>query len=146
MGIWLPFRHVGPGQTTRILTRVGGLPSVRYDGSPLDSMLEQLVANEWAGVPGRPLVDLTADRLGPLVEITTQFRELLFTETDRTAVLAVVEQVIPALGRRRDDSYEGPEEDIRDMVSTLIGILRVSTQSPVVDHFSCGLGCHFHHV
>ena len=129
MGIWLPFRHEGPDQVIRILTRVGELPLREYDGSPLDRFLEQLVEGEWAGVPGRVLMDLTADRFEPLVGITTQLRELLFTETDRTAVLDVVKEVIPALERRRDDGYEGPKKDIRDMVEALIGTLRVPVQS-----------------
>ena len=129
MDIWLPFRHEGPDRVIRILAHVGELPHSEYDGSPLDQFLEQLVEKEWAAVPGRPLVDLTAYRLKPLAEITTQFKELLFTEIDRTAVLAVVEQVIPALERRRDEGYEGPEEGTRDMMGALIGILRVPTQS-----------------
>jgi len=82
MDIWLHFRHEGPDQTVRILTRVGELPLRELDGSPLDRFLEQLVENEWTGVPGRSLMDLTADRLKPLVEISTQFKELLFTEID----------------------------------------------------------------
>jgi hypothetical protein len=41
---------------------------------------------EWAAVPGRLLEDLTADRLGPLAEVTEQFRNLfLFAEEDRGA-------------------------------------------------------------
>ena len=129
MEIWLPFRHEGPDQVISILTRVGELPLRRYYGSPLDGFLEQLVESEWAGVPGRALVDLTADRLKPLVEITAQFKELLFTEVDRKAVLSVVEQVIPGLEKRSEGGYEGPGEDIRGMVGTLVEILRVPTQS-----------------
>ena len=129
MDIWLPFRHEGPDLVIRILTRVGELTFSGYDGSTLDKFLEQLVENEWAGVPGRLLMDLTADRLEPLVEITMQFKELLFTEIDRKAVLAVVEEVIPGLEKRRDDGYEGPGADIREMVEGLIGILQVPMQS-----------------
>ena len=129
MDIWLPFRHEGPDQVIRILTRVGELPPSEYDGSHLDKFLEQLVENEWAAVPGRPLMDLTADRLEPLVEITMQFEELLFTEVDRKAVLTVVEQVIPSLEKLHDEGYEGPGEEIRDTVAALIGILQVPVQS-----------------
>ena len=129
MDIWLPFRHEGPDQVIRILTRVGELPSVGYDGSPLDKFLEQLVENEWAGVPGRSLRDLTADRVEPLVEITMQLKELLFTEIDRKVVLVAVEQVIPGLEKRRDDGYEGPREDTRYLVEALIEVLRVPMQS-----------------
>jgi len=129
MDIWLPFRHEGPDQVIRILTRVGELPLREYDGSPLDKFLEQLVENEWAAVPGRALMDLTADRLEPLVEITTQFKELLFTEIDRKVVLAVVELVVPGLEKRREDGYEGPGEDIREMVEALIGFLQIPIQS-----------------
>ena len=129
MDIWLPLRHEGPDQVIRILTRVGELPSVGYDGSPLDKFLEQLVENEWAGVPGRSLTDLTADRVEALVEITIQLKELLFTEVDRNVVLVAVEQVIPGLEKRRDDGYEGPGEDTRDLVEALIEVLRVPMQS-----------------
>ena len=130
MDIWLPFRHEGPAQVVRILTRVSELPLMEYDGSnhPLDKLLEQLVEDAWAGVPGRPMMDLTADRLEPLVEVTTQLKELLFSEIDRKAVLGAVEQVIPALERRRDEGYEGPGEDIRNMLGALIRILQVPMQ------------------
>ena len=127
MEIWLPFRHEGPDQAIRIFTRVSELPQSEYDGSPFNRFLEQLVENEWAAVPGRPLVDLTADRLEPLVEVTERFKEILFTEIDQKVVLTLVEQVIPSLERRRDDGYEGPNEDIRDMVGGLIGILQEPT-------------------
>jgi len=129
MDIWLPFRHEGPDLVIRILTRVGELTFSGYDGSPLDKFLEQLVEDEWAAVPGRSLMDLTADRLEPLVEITMQFKELLFTEIDRKVVLAVVEQVIPGLEKRREDGYEGPGEGIRETVERLIEILQAPMQS-----------------
>ena len=130
MDIWLPFRHEGQDQVIRILTRVGELPPRDYDGfNPLDKFLEQFVEDEWAAVPGCPLVDLTADRLKPLVESTTQFKELLFTEVDRKAVLAVVERVVPALEKRREDGYEGPGDEIREMVGTLIEILQIPVPS-----------------
>ena len=129
MDIWLPFRQEGPAQVIRILTRVSELPIPEYDGSnpPLDKLLEQLVEDAWAGVPGRSVMDLTADRLEPLVEVTTQLKELLFSEIDRKAVLGAVERVIPALERRRDDGYEGPGEDFHNIVEALIGML----QAPV---------------
>jgi len=41
----------------------------------------------------------------------------------------VVEQVIPGLEKRREDGYEGPGEDIRDMVETLIVALQIPMQS-----------------
>ena len=133
MDIWLHFRYEGPAQVIRILTRVGKLPYPGYDGSnpplDIDKFLEQLVEDEWVGVPARPVADLTADRLEPLVEVTTQLKGLLFTEIDRKVVLTVVEQVIPALERRRDDGYEGPGEDIRDMVGALIEVLQAPIQS-----------------
>jgi len=128
MDVWLPFRHEGPDQVIRILTRVGELPYSGYDGSDINKFLEQLVENEWTAVPARPLVNLTADGLEPLVEITTQFVKLMFTEIDRMAVLAVVERVIPSLEERREDGYEGPGEVFRDIVEALIGTLRVSVQ------------------
>ena len=131
MDIWLPFRHEGPAQVVLILTRVGGLPYSEYDTTnppPLDKFLEKLVEDEWARVPARHVMDLTADYLEPLVEVTSQLKELLFTEIDRKVVLVVVERVIPALESRRDDGYEGPG-NIRDMVEALIGILQVPMQS-----------------
>jgi len=130
MDVWLFFRREGPGQVIRILTRIAELPPLAYDDSgPLDKLLRQAVEDGWAGVPGRLVTDLTADCLEPLVGVTTQFKELLCSEIDRRVLLRVVEQVIPALERRRDDGYEGPGEDIRDMVGGLIEILRVPMQS-----------------
>ena len=128
--IWLPLRHEGPDRALRILTTIGELLIPGSDGSKnLDKSLEKFVEDEWAGVPGRLVMDLTADRLRPLAEITEQFKELLFTESDRKAVLGVVEQVIPSLERRRDDGYNGPGEDIRGIVSDLLEILRMPVQS-----------------
>jgi len=124
MDIWLSFRREAPDLFIRILARVGELPLSEYGGSHLDEWLERLVEKEWAAVPGRPLVDLTANRLRPLIEITTQLNEVLFTEGGRRAALAVVEQVIPGLEKRREDGYEGPEEDMCNMVETLTVILR----------------------
>jgi len=126
MDIWLPFHRAGRDQVLHILTNVGELLLPRYDGSnpPFDSFIGNLVADEWAGLPGRLLKDLTASRLEPLAEVTRRFKELLFTEIDRRAVLAVVEQVIPSLERRRDDGYDGPGEDIRGIVDDLRENLR----------------------
>ena len=131
MDIWLPFRREGPDHVLRILTRVGDMPLQEYDcaNPPLDSLLEKLVEDEWAGVPGRLAMNLTADRLEPLVEVTTRFNELLFTENGRRAVLAAVEKVIPSLERRRDGGYEGPGEDIHDIVDALRNVLRMPTPS-----------------
>ena len=131
MDIWLPFRHEGPAQVIHILARVSELPLPQYDGSdpPLDKLLEQLVEDAWAGVPARSVMDLTADRLEPLAEVTTQLKELLFTEIDRKVVLAAIERVIPALERRRDDGYGGPGDDFRHIVHDLQEILRLPVQS-----------------
>ena len=124
---WLPFRHDGPDHVLRIFTRVSDilLPE-EYDGSnpPFDNFLEKLVEDEWARVPGRPVAELTPDRLEPLVEVTMQFGELLFTESGRRAVLVAVDQVIPSLERWRDDGYAGPGEDIHDIVDGLRRVLR----------------------
>jgi hypothetical protein len=48
-----------------------------------------------------------------------QLKELLFTKSGRRAVLAVVDQVIPSLEKRRDDGYAGPGEDIREIDDAL---------------------------
>jgi hypothetical protein len=126
MDIWLPLRHEGPHHVLRILTRVNKMPLPEYDSSspPLDRFLTKLVEDEWAGVPGRPVADITADRLEPLAEVTMELKGLLFTESGRIAVLAAVDQVIPSLERRRDDGYAGPGEDIRDIVNALQGALQ----------------------
>ena len=129
LDIWLPFYHEGPGRVSRILTTVGEL-TPGFDGSkpPLETF-EKLVEDEWARVPGRPVQDLTADRLKPLAEVTEQLKELLFTKSEREAVLAVVERIIPSLERRRDDGYDGPGEDICSIVNDLLEALRYSLQS-----------------
>ena len=132
MDIWLSFRREGPNQVLRILSRVGEIPLVMYEGTnlpPLDKFLEKLVEDEWAGVPGRPVMDLTADRLGPLAEVTKRFKDLLFAEGGRRAVLTAVEQVIPSLERRRDGGYEGPGTDVRGIVEGLLRVLREPMQS-----------------
>ena len=133
MDICLPFRHEAPRQVLRIIARIGKLPVPGYEhGSnppPFDRFLEKVVEDEWKGVPGRPVTDLTADHLKPLAEITKQFKGQLFTETDRRAVLVAVESVIPALERRLDNGYEGPGEDVRRIVSDLLEVLREPVQS-----------------
>ena len=58
-----------------------------------------------------------------------QLKELLFTESGRRAVLAVVDQVIPSLEKRRDEGYAGPGEDIHDIVDALQGVLRTPMPS-----------------
>ena len=125
MDIWLPFRHEGPDQVLHILSRVGALstPLPGRDGSNsnLNKFLAKLVEDEWAGVPGRLAEELTADRMEPLAEVTKQFRELLFNDGERRAVLAVVEQVIPSLEKRRDGGYE----DVRGIVDGVLEILQV---------------------
>jgi len=122
MDIWLPFRHGGPDYVLRILSNVGELPLPEYDGlnPPLDEFLVKLVKDEWTGVPGRPVQDLTAGRLKPLVEVTELLNRRLFTETDRGAVLAVVEHVIPSLERQDG----GPREDVRRIIDDLLEKLR----------------------
>ena len=131
MDIWLSLRHEGPDCVLRILITIGELliPGSGGSEAPLDRSLEKLVGEEWARVPGRPVQDVTADRLKPLAEITEQFKELLFTEDDRRVVLGVVEQVIPSLERRREDGYNGPGDDIRDIVNDLLDVLRSPVQS-----------------
>ena len=129
--IWMSFRHEGPNQVLRILTRVCELPPLEYGGpDPLlfDRFLGKLVEGEWARVPGRPVKDLTADRLEPLAEVTKRFKELLFTESERGAVLAAVERVLQSLEQRRDGGYEGPGEDIHGIIDPLLGVLRVPVQ------------------
>ena len=128
MDIWLPFRHEGPDQVIRILTSVGEIPFPESDGPypTLDTFLVKIVEEEWARVPGRPAMNLSPDLLGPLAEVTTQLKELLFTDSDRREVLAAVARVIPSLERRRDDDYGGPGEDIRGIIEGLLDVLRMS--------------------
>jgi hypothetical protein len=133
MDIWLPFRHEGLDQVLRTFTRVVRPP--RPNGSnppplpsPFDGSLGKLVEDEWARVPGYSPMDLTTGRLNPLVEVTMGYNEF-FTENERRAVLAKVEQVIPSLERRRDDGYEGPDEELRGVIGALLEILRVPMAS-----------------
>ena len=129
MDIWLPLRHEGQDRVLRILVAVGELLIPSSDGSkpPLGKSLERLVEDEWARVPGRLLKDITADRLKPLAEITEQFKELLFTENDRRAVVGAIERVIPSLEKRRDGDHDGPGDDIHGIVNDLLEVL----QSPM---------------
>lgn len=73
------------------------------------------------------VMDFAADRLKPLVEVTKRFKGLLFTETDRRAVLVEVEWVIPALERRRDNGYE----DACRIVGDLLEVFWVSRQPSI---------------
>ena len=137
MDIWLPLHREGPVHALRILANVGELLLPERDGYNVDKPLKKVVEDEWAGVPGRLVMDLTADRLRPLAKVTRQFKELLFTESDRRAVLAMVEQVIPSLERRREDGYDGPGDDIRGIVNDLLRNLRLSTTRPNHRRFTC---------
>jgi len=126
MDIWLPLHREGPKHALQILTNVGEL---RRDDSDVDKSLEKVLEDEWAAVPGRLPMDLTADLLEPLAEVTRKFWELsLFTEGGRRAVLGRVEVVISSLERRRDDGYDGPGDDIRRIINDLRQILRVPIQ------------------
>jgi len=72
------------------------------------------VRKERKRVPGRLVQDATTDHLKLPAKVTEQFKELSFTESDRGAVLGVVERVVPSLEKRRDDDYyDGPGDDIR---------------------------------
>ena len=131
MDIWLPLRREGPHQTIRILVRIGQLqpPGDGGHGFPLTNFMVEIVGDEWTRVPGRPTKDLSIEQLVPLAEVTRQLKMLLFTESDRQAVLTRVEQVIPSLEKRRDDSYEGPSEKVRGMFNNLIDDLQVPSVS-----------------
>ena len=133
MDIWLPLRHEAPHQILRIIARIGNLPVQGYENNSnppsLDRFLAKLVEDEWKRVPGRPVTDLTADRLKPLAEITKQFKERLFTEPDRRAVLVAVEPVIPTLGKHRVNGQEVPGEDVRRIINDLLEVLREPVRS-----------------
>ncbi|KAF9778756.1 hypothetical protein BJ322DRAFT_489434 [Thelephora terrestris] len=128
MDIWLDCRHEGPHQAIQILLRIGKIPPPE-DGHHLqiDDLLVKIVADEWARVPGRQAKDISADLLKPFVEVTMQLKESFFSESDRQAVLAVVEQVIPSLEKRQNFAYEGPGKVVSAMVSGLLCALRIST-------------------
>ena len=129
MDIWVPFRHEGLERVQRILVTVGELEFPGGDTSKPShgKSLEKLVEDEWARVPARPLHHLTVDLLTPFAEIT-EWLDVLFTESDRMAILAAVEQVIPSLEKRRDVGYGGPGEDIRGIIGRVIEKLRPSTK------------------
>jgi len=131
MDIWLPLHHEGPAYVLRILTNVGELLLPRRDDYNVNKSLGNVLEEEWAAVPGRLPMELTFDLLEPLVEVTKQLRWFFFffTESDRRAVLAEVEQVIPRLEQWRDSNYSGPGNDIRHIVDTLLGVLRAPIQS-----------------
>ena len=97
MDIWIPLRNEKPHQVIRILARIGKIPFPGDDGLglPLDNLVVKMVEDEWSRVPGRPTEGLSIEQLEPLVEVTRQLKMLLFTESDRQAVLARVEQAIP---------------------------------------------------
>jgi len=127
METWLPLHREGPKHALHILTNVGELRRGDFD---VEKSLEKVLEEEWAAVPGRPLAELTVDLLGPLAEVTKQFKELpFFSESDRRAVLGRVERVIPGLEERRDGGYSGPEDGIRRIVNDLLAILREPVQS-----------------
>ena len=127
MEVWLDLRHAGPEYILLILVRVGNLSFKERNtyNTTLDDLLRQLMEEEWRAVPGRPVEDLTVDRLEPLVEVTEKFKELLFGDLDRRTVLGVVEQVVPALERRRDIGYDGVGEDVRGLINDLLGKLQI---------------------
>ncbi|KAF9782853.1 hypothetical protein BJ322DRAFT_1073028 [Thelephora terrestris] len=124
MVIWLPLRDEGPTHALRILANVGELSPIFCDGHDplsLDNFLQQKLVDEWAAVPGRHVEYLTAGRLGPLVEVTQGFKDLLFDNNYRRAVLAMIERVIPGLEQRRDYDFPG---DVRVLVNDLLEHLR----------------------
>ena len=131
MDIWLPLSHEGQDRVLRILSAVGEISIPDSDGPIilLGRPLGKLVEDEWARVPGRPLQNVTADCLKSLAEITEQFKELLLTESELRLVIDAVEKVIPSLEKRRDDNYNGPEDDIRDIINDLLAVLRFPRQS-----------------
>ena len=127
MVIWLPLHREGPVHALRILTNVGELRRSDFD---VGKSLEKVLEDEWAAVPGRSPMELTADLLEPLAEVTKQFRELsFFTEGGRKGVLGRVERVILGLEERRDGGYSGPGDDIRRIIDDLRKTLRVPIQS-----------------
>ena len=134
MEIWLPLYHDGPVRVLGILITVGELMVPGSEGSrpsPLDKPLEKFIVDEWAGVPGRCVWDLTADRLRPLAEATAQFKRQLPADrdSDRRAILGEVEKVVERLERRRDEGYEGPGNDVCEIIDELLGVLRLPAAS-----------------
>ena len=133
MDIWLPLRHEGPDHTLYIIAKICKLSLPEWDSHSFpsfDDFLQHLMVGEWAAVPGRPVHDLTADRLKPLAEVTERFDELLFDDNYREAALTTVQGVIPGLEQRRDNSYEGPGEDVRIIVDDLLKILQLPHRRP----------------
>ena len=130
MDIWLPLHHEGPHHALRILRSVGEFRLLEPEDYNVDKPLEKVVEEEWEAVPGRYPMDLTADLLGPLAEVTQQFKRLsFFTEIDRKAVLAAVEQVVPSLVKRRDEGYGGPDGELRGIIEDLLKVLREPIQT-----------------
>ena len=131
MDIWLPLHHEERACVLRILCSVGGLLLPGSDGYSTGKPLEKVMEEEWKSVPGRSdPKDLTADRLGPLAEVTEQFKRLsFFSESDRKAVLAAVEQVVSSLERRRDKGYGGPDDVLRRTIEDLLRVLRDPVQA-----------------
>ena len=128
--IWLPLHHEGPACVLHILCNVGGLLLSGSDGYNTGKPLEKVVEEEWAAVPGRRPKDLTVDRLGPLAEVTEQFKRLsIFSESGREAVLAAVEQVVPSLERRNDEGYGGPDDELHMIIEDLLRVLREPVQA-----------------
>ena len=130
MDIWLPLRHEGLGHVFRIVANVGELSlpkggSPSYSYSSPDDLLRKLMVGEWAAVPERQVRDLTADRLGPLAEVTERFREVVFDDSYRRAVIAKVDDVLPRLELRRGNGYDGPGKDVRDIINDLLAKLRL---------------------
>ena len=133
MGIWLPHRHEGMWHALRILANVGGLPlppvlDIRNLLS-YDRLLQSLVLDEWERVLKRHVRDLTADGLKPLVEVTEQFRELLFDKNYQRAVLTRINEVAQRL-EPSDGNYDGPGGDVRGIVNDLVTKLHLPPRRP----------------
>ena len=131
MDIWLPWHHEGRACALRTLCRVGELLLPGSDDYNTEKPLEKVMEEEWQSVPGRSdLQDLATDRLKPLAEVTEQFKRLSsFSESDGKAVVAAVDQVVPSLERRRDESYGGPDDELRKIIEDLLGVLRKPVQA-----------------
>jgi len=132
MRFWLPLRPNGPDHTVHIIGNIsGGVSFAEWDDGDLslfDDSLRQLLVDEWAAVPARRVPDLAADRLKQLAETTKEFKEVLPDEEYRRSVLAEVEKVIPGLERRQDGGYEGPGQDVREIVNDLVARLQPPPQ------------------
>jgi len=129
MDIWLPLHHEGPERALRIFINVGKL---LLPGHSVDKSLEEVLEDEWAAVPGRDLEELTVGLLGPLAEITEQFKkQLFFTEYDRGAVLAKVRGVIPSLGSHVGHPYADRVKEVRHIIDNLVIILEEPIAQPI---------------